>query len=551
MTKTLEVDADTPSAGRRRARLAAQFGWVAALCAWAGYRLVPTGFNPTDQGFVLAQSRRILHGEVPHRDIVSARPLGSALLHTVDFLLPGPLFLMSAVVVVGQVALTTIALAALVSRAPVREWGPGFTGLVAAASVVSLHTFPLMAWHTIDGLMLTATGLWALDSGLRSGRTGSRRAGLLVLGAAVLVKQSFVFAVPLGVALVLWRRRRLTPDLALMLLPGALYAGAVAAAGGLRDLLIQLSDARPAYGAELMMIWTDPPTTLPAMAAGAAALAVVRRPRLSAFAVVVAAAAVLIRGGLTLGGTGGVELFWLAVFACGVAWAQGRRVPRAALMVLAAAWMASLSWGYATPALLGGSLVLTAVVVVWPPATRVPAGVGVVAVVAAVLLVVPARDATPYRDLPRDALSADLGTVSPELRGIRTTASTYRYVEQIADCVRRYPAARVAVLPDNAFAYPALGLRNPFPLDWPIELELVGDARARMLATAERLDRHGGYLALFQTVRWPVLAAGGPVPRAVPADTEIVDVSGVERAILARLRGERVTCGSFVGVWAG
>jgi hypothetical protein len=50
------------------------------------------GFNPTDDGYVLAQASRVLSGQVPHRDIASPRPLGSALLHVSTCFLPLPLF---------------------------------------------------------------------------------------------------------------------------------------------------------------------------------------------------------------------------------------------------------------------------------------------------------------------------------------------------------------------------------------------------------------------------------------------------------------------------
>ncbi len=47
------------------------------------------GYNPTDDGFVLAQSRRILDGQIPHRDFISVRPVASALLHAPSVLLGG------------------------------------------------------------------------------------------------------------------------------------------------------------------------------------------------------------------------------------------------------------------------------------------------------------------------------------------------------------------------------------------------------------------------------------------------------------------------------
>ena len=39
------------------------------------------GFNPTDDGFILAGSRRILDGQVPHRDFISIRTAGSHFIH--------------------------------------------------------------------------------------------------------------------------------------------------------------------------------------------------------------------------------------------------------------------------------------------------------------------------------------------------------------------------------------------------------------------------------------------------------------------------------------
>ncbi|MBN1406002.1 MAG: hypothetical protein JW946_05730, partial [Candidatus Omnitrophica bacterium] len=39
------------------------------------------GFNLTDDGVLLAGCRRILEGEIPHRDFISIRPAGSYILH--------------------------------------------------------------------------------------------------------------------------------------------------------------------------------------------------------------------------------------------------------------------------------------------------------------------------------------------------------------------------------------------------------------------------------------------------------------------------------------
>ncbi|MGW4524071.1 hypothetical protein [Amycolatopsis sp. NPDC004378] len=59
--------------------------WVAGVvvfCVAVVARIGRFGFAPTDQGFVPALSWRVLHGEIPHVDTLSVRPLGSAYLHT-------------------------------------------------------------------------------------------------------------------------------------------------------------------------------------------------------------------------------------------------------------------------------------------------------------------------------------------------------------------------------------------------------------------------------------------------------------------------------------
>ncbi len=59
--------------------------WPVALCLAIYASSGSLGFNPSDEGLVLAQARRVVQGGTPHIDIVSPRPLGSALLHAPEF----------------------------------------------------------------------------------------------------------------------------------------------------------------------------------------------------------------------------------------------------------------------------------------------------------------------------------------------------------------------------------------------------------------------------------------------------------------------------------
>lgn len=568
--------------------------WVLLLTAGTVARLGRFGFHPSDQGFMLAQSWRVLHGEIPHTDIISARPLASAVLHTVDFALPTPLFLTSGALSMIEIILATMAIAVLVTRRRVLTWGPLLTALVAAAALLNLNSFPLMAWHTIDGIALIACGAWALDTGLRSGKALPRRTGLFLFGVAVFAKQSFAPIVGFGVLWLLlhpatragalrtarWWRRTVADLLWLGAFPLA-YVGVVALDGGFSTMVDQLTGGLPAYGERLVLLWLDEPSTflrspgsnVAVLGALALALVAVRLlgERLGGIGkaadvlLVLGATAVIVDAvvdGESFAPTRWADvLWWLTIPAILVNWLSLRRIAWRMLLVPALGFMVSLSWGQDTPTLMGGSLALAAVLLIAEgmpvpgaadarPRLLASAAAGLAVLLGAGLFVTKHHDNNPYLDVSQDVLSEDLGRVTPSMHGVRTNPSTFRYVSQLGDCIARYPAARVAVLPDNAFAYPAFGVRNPFPLEWPLPLETVADARQRMLATATRLNRDGGYLVLFQTVRPATLAGGGAVPARVSPDAAFVDYAGLVSEIDERLGGRPIGCGSFVGRWA-
>jgi hypothetical protein len=134
---------------------------------------------------------------------------------------------------------------------------------------------------------------------------------------------------------------------------------------------------------------------------------------------------------------------------------------------------------------------------------------------------------------------------------VRTNAITAQYMEQIADCVRRFPARRVAVVPANAAVYPALRLHDPFPIDWMLPQDFRG-SYARLLGAVDALNREGDYLVLFQTQGGSFLASLPQLVDATPS-TPIFHY-GDDRAtpveIFERLKGERTPCGSFIAVHA-
>ncbi|MFD9958355.1 hypothetical protein [Amycolatopsis sp. NPDC058986] len=548
------------------------------------------GFNPSDQGFVLAASWRILHGEIPHVDMVSPRPLGSAYLHVVDFALPAPLMVASSFVMMVQLSVATIALAALLTRTSPLRWGPLRMCLVAAAVLVNLNTFPVMAWHTVDGVFLAAVGWWALDHGLRAETRWARWLGLFCLGFAVIVKQSFAFTVPLGILILLlhpaarargFRWGRFMVDLLWLGAAPLLYFGMVTASGGLPTALTQLTGGTQTWGENIYQFWAgtfadgtvDPRSYIVAAAVGVVLLAGAwtfrgRLGRAGAWirviamlAVAVVTVGVVVAGKFEHAGYWSFAVLWIFLITSVVDGIVRRQFPWQHLLIIVLAWMSTLSWGYPFPSLLAGTMVLGTLDLLaravadlrWPriPAPRLlGASAGAVIMVITGVQLAEAHDRAPYADLPQWELSAHLGTAAPAMRGVRSNPSVGLYLTQIRDCLTRYPASNVAVLPDDAFVYPVFKVHNPFPMDWPLPMEMVDDGNQRMIDTAHQLDRQGDYLVLFQAVTTTGLAQGQPLPSHVPPEIGTAGHSDVEPRIRAALTGQKISCGSLAGVWS-
>ena len=570
------------------ARLRAALPWLVLglLGAWIAVLLVPLDLNLTDGGFLLAQSDRLLDGEIPHVDFLSPRPAGSAVVHLVDFALPLPLFLASRLVSIAEVVAYSALLGLLVFDRPLR--GVSVAGLagICAAALVNFQVFPPFAWHTIDGLLFSAAGLLAIERGLRSGRAGLVLGGAAAAGAAVVMKQSF-FLVPvvaLGrLAFSTIRAperslRDLVAPAAAMAAPGLLYLGVITAAGGLDQLWEQVAGADAVYGRGLFDVLVDDPgRTLIVLAAAALLLALIHARPLAArgrWHVALDAGA---RAGLTalvlvvalgdrfaLGDAWAIRVFWLAVLTLIACSWRRRSVDYPGLVVVALGWMAALSYGVPTPAFAAGSLALYVIARAWdgfesPAGARrmapnaLTAGALACAAITAFVFWDVRSTAVYLQARDESVLTAELDSVAPALNGIRADPATAAYLRDVKGCVDRYPARWTAVIPEDAVSRLAFDLESPFPLDWLWPPEYRGDGRQRLVDAARALDRRDDWLVLFQTVPAGTIQGAVPpdLPQAKPGQEPPpfpFDPS-LARQIRRPLHGERVACGSLVGVY--
>jgi hypothetical protein len=575
------------------ARIAFAIVWPIALVAWLYEKTAKLGFNVLDEGLMAAYARRILDGQVPHRDFISPRPVVSALLHMPDLALPMPLYLAGRLDGITEVVLFSILIAWLIFRSPPWEWGPVRALAAAAAALVNLHTFSETAWYTFDGLILVAAALLLIDAGLQAQRRPLVVAGLLVAGIATTTKQSFLPA-PLIILLWLawqWRglpRRdwllQLVRAAGLMALPFAVYVAIISALGGLPDAIAQMHSGRVVWGRSLFeMVGLVRVEVFGrplfeghfAWEVGLAAGALVFLRARAASWVATLAAGVLVTG-LTLrlafhqdlawSGSWSLEVMWALIVVVVVRAIGERHVDWRSCAVLLMGWMAMLSWGYELPALVTGSRCLA--VANWAlgdvrfDSVRVlrPALAGAAVAVAVTVFLfsasreLEAREARPYYDRPAAELTASVGDVDADFRGMRTSPAMSDYMHGLAGCLAQYPAVSVAILPDNPGLYPAMGLHNPFPIDWFWTNDYVGQ-RDRLLEAATDLSRRGDYLVLFQTVSGLFIQEFNRLPKATHGSApamlhkSVIYDAPLAQDLIRVLRGKHVVCGSFLGIY--
>jgi len=460
------------------------------------------GFNPTDEGFILAASRRLLDGQIPHRDFISIRPALPYLTFLPVVWLGGEYTIwLSRGLAWIEIAGVAWCWVAVLDRLLGLALGVrSRIALAVSAFALCAHTFPVMAWHSVDALAAASLGL-ALTT---DRRPRVRWAGYAALGASLLARQNFVFLV-LGALLLSgdWRRPRY---LAAAALPVGLAAAVLWWLGAGPAALAQLSskhDLVPvgllrylrhgylpwsiAIGAGAMALLAgdvrlarhpgpgDPGPTVGALTMTGAAFWTSLEMRFPEF---------FMQQSFALFGLAAGGCLWLAVSLFRgprpgapppVPLERRRRSAVAGALAVLAAWTVSLSFGYNTPALLAGAL--AALLLGWPlallgrdPVTRHVRGALVLLLAlhagVSVTACAVARWRYPYRDQPARKLTVPLDGLLAGGRLIRTNPNTAAYLADLGEAVRRAGPGSYAIVPDLAAYWVRPPRPNPLPIDW-------------------------------------------------------------------------------------
>ena len=469
---------------------------LARLAPWA-WPLLPLachlgfswiGFNPTDDGWMQAVARRMADGEFPHRDFIFVRPALSAVLQIPLVWLGGDytiwLSRLWGWLTIGVIAWLWSGLAQPGRAA----WSVRYP-LYAVAFFLTAHVFPVMAWHSLDGLLL---GTAAVCLAAR-GTPGGLRTAFVCAGLAALCRQNFALFGPLLLLAIPDPRKWRAMFWAA--LPPLAYLGATLAAGCLPDFLRQVTSPGGAFRSVAWQNYLDAPGFPPAIAAGALAAALIHRvgSRHAATAGALALGVPVLAAGLAAHRlTQGPGPFHAAAYglfglALGLTLAvaairRGLAADRLPLVAgLALAWVTAISIGWNSPALAAGLLL----VVIWrashlsapPPGGRRATLAALVMLAVVSLAFRHARLLYPYRDAASAELTFEAGPVFPGAAGLRTNVRTFAVLQDLRRQLDRFEAEGTpyALLTDCAAVWIRSPQRNPLPCEWPQITELGYD----------------------------------------------------------------------------
>ena len=121
----------------------------------------PFGFESYDSGFILGLSWQFVSGSVPYSDIIYVRPPVSYFFHSLFFLFNNDYtIIIDRVFFYFETAIYSYLSILLLAKKFKRESYIYIYFLSCISFILSVHTFPPMAWHTVDGIFFCVIGVF-------------------------------------------------------------------------------------------------------------------------------------------------------------------------------------------------------------------------------------------------------------------------------------------------------------------------------------------------------------------------------------------------------
>lgn len=504
------------------------FSIIISVFYFIGY-VQNEGFNPSDDGVVLAQSFRVLNGEIPHKDFISIRPVASAYLHAIYFNLPFPLEVTARwFVILEFFAFSLLWIFILFSTFKLKykqknNYEIVFLSLLVFTFILSLSLYNLFPWTTIDAVLFSMIGFFLVLSVFNEQLSKKNilkiSFGLLFFSLASLCRQNFALITILAFSFVGFQffKRNLYNHLIICLLIGSIpfllylimllkndaftlflkqmtgrtelfQTGIITFAksffkSGLLILNIALIGAVIYYKYKRKMNKT---ASLVEMFKKIMASVVLLYSILTLFF-----SAIIFFNGITDLFSYSFDLFWiLAIFVFAVLLLFSLTLKQKTVLIFAVflSWTSSISLGDNAPVFVIGIMSSTILYLLFTLAYltklrfkyqfKEQKGLYVFSAFVLIMFVLSifAQRKHNYRELSANKLTCNLGEIIPAFGSIKTNTRTFEYLKEIKFLYDSLNAKdKFVVLPNNAAIYPLLKTKNPLIIDWAQPAEYVGN----------------------------------------------------------------------------
>ncbi len=479
------------------------------------------GFNPSDDGVIAAQSYRLLHGEIPHKDFIAIRPAGSGYFHMLDYILPLPMMEAGRWLTIFEYFIYAacwlfLALLAVQKVNFIREKPLIISCLLVIAFCLTIQIRHLFPWTTVDAIFFDSLGILFLTSGFAFNSFTIKNyfsviIAFIFLSIAALCRQTFVL--PLGFAglavlIAGYRSGKLTRAILTGLtgiLPILIYFSYLFNQGALPDFKNQMTGRTELfhtgifeYGVHLFYTpWVLLYFFYFVLLFAPLFKKFIPVKYMNLFDLVTACIIVVTSIAMFFPNyqkTIPFVFFWTCMYLTGRLWlAKKKGIPLfLSIAVLVVSWTASISLGDNSPLFCSGILISVVFMQLFvlheeslhaffsqnkKRLTAFP-----VSAAFALAFTIYSQGRNNYRDLSRTYLTEKLDDYFPAMGNIHTCANTRLYFDELMRIKNelQIPSGHLVVLPNNAAIYPLLESPNPFPIDWAQANEYIG-AEDKML----------------------------------------------------------------------
>ena len=450
------------------------------------------GYTPADDGFILSGARRILWGEIPHKDFITIRPLLPYLIHAPIVYIGGDYtYWLSRFFVLIQFALIAW-LWVLIAEKVLNIMFPPLKKIVFAfySFIYGVYEFPFMAWYSIDAVLVATLGLWfSLQN-----KSYFKFIGYLLIGLSPLARQNFILVGP--ILLFLLGDYKKWQYWVASFLPLLLMGFYLLIMGAVPEAVRQLTVHTELFETGFLAYYRNK-AFLQGIVVGATGayffLARTNAEFKKYSRVQILVGSILLLTGFyyaaysmlrpdTYYGTGSFLIFGLAV---GMSLCLFFEVPplrsyvRLVAVFAPIAWSVSISIGHNTPGLATGGLVVCLLAFLTTPlkkrniTNRRPQFLALCFLLLPISFIfIYIRRNQIYEERPAGELTYRLDGIYPGGNLIRTNKRTYTYLLDLQQAIKKIGTKQFFILPDTPGYWAAAKQKNPLPIDWPNPGEL-------------------------------------------------------------------------------